>query len=121
VKRFGQDTIAFLQPNQISWRHKRQALTRRFGTGITIKRYKPWLCWFCGCILLKGRGSKGPFGFTKDHVVPRSKGGRGELNKVPACRWCNSHKANRSLEDFRKQTGVSQFFGEVNGDSRSVG
>jgi 5-methylcytosine-specific restriction endonuclease McrA len=31
---------------------------------------------------------------TQDHVVPRSRGGRGVFNLVAACRRCNSDKAD---------------------------
>jgi hypothetical protein len=42
------------------------------------------------------------FVFTTDHVHPRSRGGRGRANKVPACKYCNSHKSSRSVEEFRE-------------------
>lgn len=40
---------------------------------------------------------------TRDHIVPRSKGGGGGDNLVPACGPCNRAKANRSLLDFLVQ------------------
>ncbi len=37
---------------------------------------------------------------TKDHVVPKAKGGRDDLlNVVASCRSCNGHKADRTLGD----------------------
>lgn len=48
-------------------------------------------CWFCGAVNPK----------TMDHLVPRSRGGRGASNKVPACQPCNSRKANMTLEEYR--------------------
>ena len=37
---------------------------------------------------------------TRDHIVPRSRGGRDHwLNVVAACRRCNQHKGNRLLEE----------------------
>jgi hypothetical protein len=37
-----------------------------------------------------------------DHLHPRVHGGRGRANKVPACKYCNSHKSWRSVEQFRE-------------------
>lgn len=38
---------------------------------------------------------------TKDHIVPRSKGGRSiKENYVPCCTACNSYKGNWLLEDW---------------------
>ena len=39
---------------------------------------------------------------TRDHVLPVSKGHTLLNNKVFACRTCNNHKGDRSLEDFKK-------------------
>lgn len=50
-------------------------------------------CYYCGCSLKKGK-------LTRDHVVPKSKGGQhGRL--VDACAPCNSKKAALTLEEFR--------------------
>lgn len=39
---------------------------------------------------------------TKDHVVPKSKGGLNKLrNVVLACHKCNQKKADESYDDFR--------------------
>jgi len=37
---------------------------------------------------------------TRDHVLPRSKGGKAKNNIVLACQRCNSYKANWTLPDF---------------------
>lgn len=43
-----------------------------------------------------------PRELTQDHVVPISKGGSHTLsNIVPACRWCNTSKGNRSKPNPR--------------------
>lgn len=42
---------------------------------------------------------------TRDHVVPKSKGGSGHGNKVVACGWCNGSKGDRSLEEWLKWLG----------------
>ena len=76
-----------------------------------IKRKYVWtksggLCWYCGAQLYCPGGAdsefKKQFVFTTDHVHPRSNGGRGRANKVPACKYCNSHKSSRSVEEFRQ-------------------
>jgi HNH endonuclease len=76
-----------------------------------IKRKYVWtksggLCWYCGAQLYcPGEADsefKKQFVFTTDHVHPRSHGGRGRANKVPACKYCNSHKSSRSVEEFRQ-------------------
>src|SRR5215831_10593601 len=76
-----------------------------------IKRQYVWMksrgrCWYCGVQLYcPGEADtevKKQFVFTTDHVRPRSRGGRGRANKVPACKYCNSHKSSRSVEEFRQ-------------------
>lgn len=46
-------------------------------------------CHYCGETLTR-------FTFTRDHIVPRSKGGSNKRrNKVAACQKCNHEKGNR--------------------------
>jgi hypothetical protein len=63
-------------------------------------------CWYCGAQLCNpeeaNTGIKKRLILTADHVHPRSRGGRGRANKVPACKFCNSHKSSRSVEEFRE-------------------
>src|ERR1700730_4966251 len=63
-------------------------------------------CWYCGVRLYRpeeaNTEAKKQLIFTADHVHPRSRGGRGRTNKVPACKYCNSHKSSRSVEEFRE-------------------
>jgi 5-methylcytosine-specific restriction endonuclease McrA len=75
-----------------------------------IKRKYVWtksggLCWYCGVQLYRAgevdTEAKKQLVFTADHLHPRSHGGRGRANKVPACKYCNSHKSSRSVEEFR--------------------
>ena len=49
-------------------------------------------CWYCG-----GKGG------TRDHIVPKSHGGKNHVsNYRPACLWCNVAKGNRTTEEFRQ-------------------
>src|SRR5262249_9688472 len=75
-----------------------------------IKREYVWSkstgrCWYCGTQLYHSEQAdtedKRRCIFTADHFHPRSRGGRGRANKVPACKYCNSHKSSRSVEQFR--------------------
>ena len=75
-----------------------------------IKRQYVWAktggrCWYCGARLYHREEAdtevKRRLVFTADHLHPRSHGGRGRANKVPACKYCNSHKSSRSVEQFR--------------------
>jgi 5-methylcytosine-specific restriction endonuclease McrA len=63
-------------------------------------------CWYCGAQLYNPEEAnteiKKRLILTADHVHPRSRGGRGRANKVPACKFCNSHKSSRSVEEFRE-------------------
>jgi hypothetical protein len=53
-------------------------------------------CFYCGVKLTKtGKHHK-----TKDHIVPKAKGG---TKVVPACFLCNHYKADLSLESFRNK------------------
>jgi 5-methylcytosine-specific restriction endonuclease McrA len=76
-----------------------------------IKRQYVWaksggLCWYCGAQLYCREEAdtelKKQLVFTADHLHPRAHGGRGRGNKVPACKYCNSHKSSRSVEQFRQ-------------------
>lgn len=63
-------------------------------------------CFYCGVRLRKsGSAMK-----TKDHVVPKSKGGTWT---VDACLICNGAKADMSLEQFRQKRGGIEFYGEM--------
>lgn len=43
-----------------------------------------------------------PRHLTRDHIVPRSKGGANTwMNCVTACLWCNQAKAAKDVHDFR--------------------
>jgi len=69
-------------------------------------------CFYCGIKLDRKA-------MTRDHVVPRSKGGGSELgNLVIACDPCNNRKHNKSLDEFRNEHGEGYvFWGEVFGRS----
>lgn len=55
-----------------------------------IRERDGFICHYCGLE-----------GYTVDHVVPRSKGGRSTpANCVCACQTCNGLKADRNKEDF---------------------
>lgn len=79
-------------------------------------------CWYCGCELAApiGAGVEANTA-TRDHVVPRSKGGSNHPgNLVAACRRCNNDKRAKSLEEYRaalsqRRDGANVlFYGEQN-------
>lgn len=47
-------------------------------------------CHWCGCALNTIPGH--PHQRTRDHLIPRSKGGKGHHNLVAACRACNEKR-----------------------------
>lgn len=63
-------------------------------------------CFYCDEQLEKapgGRGGKGigPNHRTIDHVIPKSNGGLNrQANRVWACRWCNTSKGNKTIENW---------------------
>jgi len=63
-------------------------------------------CFYCGVRLRP----KGPYMRTKDHVVPKSRGG---TKTVEACLKCNADKKDMSLEEFRRKRGGIEFWGEM--------
>lgn len=65
--------------------NKKQKLLNRFGNR----------CAYCGKTVK-------PSKMTMDHVIPRSKGGKGVMNNLlPACSACNHAKGSLDLEIFR--------------------
>jgi hypothetical protein len=103
-------------------------LTEFLATGPTREQWdilkKLWRghCFYCGKQTRKrGIDREGPYQMTKDHVLPRSRGGRRPFNIVPACRPCNRDKRSRDLEQFRQRVAHKQgvdaaaflFHGEV--------
>jgi hypothetical protein len=65
------------------------------GTGVVYARThvmkRDSHCYYCGRDTTK-------HGYTRDHIVPKSKGG---TETVTACESCNRMKSNLSLEEFR--------------------
>ena len=61
-------------------------------------------CWFCtDPMTYRARGHK-PNGASKEHLLPKSLGGRGtKANLVAACRRCNALKANMTEGVFRQR------------------
>lgn len=60
-------------------------------------------CWYCGCEVEPSyAGAANPRSPTRDHVVPRSKGGRDRDNIVLACRACNNRKRSRDIGEYRR-------------------
>lgn len=56
-------------------------------------------CWYCNIFLTVDI-------FSWDHIIPRSKGGSGRDNYVPACKKCNEEKGDSTdgwSKDCRKQ------------------
>lgn len=67
---------------------------------LEISAPEPERCWYCGTEL--GRDLRAPNGRTKDHQIPKSRGGRFLVgNRVLACLACNQRKANRTVEEYR--------------------
>lgn len=76
-------------------------------TASTKTEYVKWLndytCQYCG---YNSRKSKEKRKLTKDHIVPRAKGGSDQLeNLTCACLQCNQDKSDTLLEDWYKVAG----------------
>lgn len=57
-------------------------------------------CYYCGCPM-DDYNPKSPRARTLDHKQPKSRGGKGRPNKVPACRSCNGEKGNMTVAEYR--------------------
>ena len=78
-----------------------------------IKRLKYYgdRCHYCGAVLTQAT-------FSRDHIVPVSKGGGNNRGNIrPCCRRCNNMKRDLMLDDFRevfkRKTGLDCFFYET--------
>lgn len=57
-------------------------------------------CYYCG---VEMTFEDGPYKWTRDHIVPISRGGTDNIdNIVPACKSCNSSKGTKDLDTFMK-------------------
>lgn len=54
-------------------------------------------CYYCGCEVTLDNS-------TLDHLIPRSKGGKGGNNLVLSCYSCNHKKKNYNVEEFLKNS-----------------
>lgn len=77
------------------------------------------ICFYCGCILVsvksKDRESLPTRLATRDHIIPKSKGGaKGFYNNIRCCRRCNENKGADSIKMFRKKFNDHSylFYGE---------
>lgn len=60
-------------------------------------------CHYCGVQMWRDKRPKhadGGMRETKDHVIPRCRGGRGAENYVKACARCNNAKKDGDYDDF---------------------
>jgi len=55
-------------------------------------------CYWCGVVVWRGpvirAGQPNPIAATREHVIPRSRGGGGDANVVIACYGCNAERGN---------------------------
>ena len=65
-----------------------------------------WLCHLCGQPVKRNAKSGSRRAPTRDHVVPRARGGTNSADNIKlAHRECNSERATRSISKFRKKVG----------------
>jgi len=64
------------------------------GTYNKIYKHQNKSCFYCG-------ETTNLEDMEKEHVFPRSKGGRGIKNKVLSCTHCNRLKDNLTIEEFK--------------------
>lgn len=92
----------------------RQGCLKGFNNGMLFRRDN-YRCMYCGVQHIHGN-------LTRDHVVPKSKGGKDTWeNVVAACQRCNHYKGNRTPEEagmellavpFRPNTFESMFLSQ---------
>lgn len=62
------------------------------------------LCKYCHCPMVLG--GDGPMKATRDHVHPRSRGGKNAGNLVAACARCNQTKGDQHVREFLRSQYV---------------
>lgn len=70
-------------------------------------------CFYCGLKRTIGQ-------MTKEHKVPRSKGGRGGNNLVLACHPCNNAKGAKSIDDFVQSQFLKNRIRQVTGNNAKL-
>lgn len=63
-------------------------------------------CAYCRCTLVWDDPNSEHYA-TKDHKVPRAKGGKHGRNVTLACRRCNDEKGDMSVAEFREYLDVT--------------
>jgi HNH endonuclease len=81
-----------------------------------------WRCHYCGCRLHCPLCDPAGIGrpVTRDHVIPRARGGQGRGNLVASCRPCNERKADRLPGDPPKKRRAETPGCHAHRDSRSA-
>lgn len=65
---------------------------------MNFKRIWDNYCCYCGREVLISS-----FNYTKEHLIPKSKGGNNlDINKKTCCKTCNNWRGNHSLNQFKK-------------------
>ena len=78
------------------YKYVKQHISKVPLTRENVYRRDNFECVYCGASNLKL--------LTLDHVIPRSKGGPNSWdNLVTACKFCNSEKADLTLEEYGKE------------------
>lgn len=73
----------------------------RRSTRLAIYHRDGHRCVYCGCKVRPGRGTKGQWAATLDHVLAVELGGRNDpSNLVTCCKSCNAAKNSLSVRKF---------------------
>ena len=106
-------------------RHKVEKVKKAIGKWRIGKPPRTWrqLCRSYGnrCLCCGRKEGQGFDKLTRDHVIPKSKGGDGSLaNSQPLCGHCNARKQDQTI-DFRDvaKAGERLLWGGNKGDARA--
>lgn len=79
-------------------------------------------CFYCRCMMSFTQSCTHPEGrrITREHLIPRSQGGKGGANVVAACTRCNQARGNKPWLSFYCSPAITRLRYQAKHDRETV-